>query len=121
MGAFVISKKNNGEYKFTFATRRGKTVITSIGCKQKSDCERIIEALRENVMQFTFTQIRQPSGKYFFRISKDGLVLGNSRKFTTQLLMQKGLNDFLERAASTETLDFSEQEFLFAGAYPEGD
>ncbi len=113
MGAFVISKRINGDFKFTFATRRGKTVFTSIGCRDKSDCEKIIEALRENVSQFTFTKIRQSSGKFFFRISKDGLVLANSRKFTTELLMQKGLNDFFNRAATTETLDFSEQEFVF--------
>ncbi len=113
MGAFVISKRINGDFKFTFATRRGKTVFTSIGCRDKSDCEKIIDALRENVSQFTFTKIRQSSGKFFFRISKDGLVLANSRKFTTELLMQKGLNDFLDRVVKTETLDFSEQEFVF--------
>ena len=113
MGAFVISTKINGEFKFAYAARRGKTIITGIGCREKADCEKIIAAFQENISQFTITRIRQSSGKHFFRISKDGLVLANSRKFTTELLMQKGLNDFLNSVAQAETLDFSHQADVF--------
>ena len=118
MGSFVISKKINGEFKFEYASRRGKTVLTSIGCKEKPDCERIIAAFQEGMAQFAVTRIRQSSGKHFFRISKDGLVLANSRKFTTELLMQKGLTEFLEKASISETLDFSNQEHVFADFGP---
>lgn len=113
MGAFVISKRLNGDYKFIFATRRGKTIFTSIGCKNKSDCEKMIAAIQENIGQFTFTCNKNAAGKYFFRLAKDGLVLATSRKFSTELLFQKGITSLMEHLPNSETLDFSENEFVF--------
>lgn len=113
MGAFVISKKINGDYKFIFATRKGKTIFTSIGCKNKSDCEKMIAAIQENIDQFTLTRSRNAAGKYFFRLVKDGLVLATSRKFSTEFMFQKGINNLREHIHNSETLDFSENEFIF--------
>ena len=113
MSAFVISKRFNGDYKFAFANRKGKTIFTSIACKQKSDCELIIEAIQENISNFTFTKMRNASGKYFFRISKGGLVLANSRKFSTERMLLKGIEQILKYIETAETLDFSENEPVF--------
>lgn len=116
MGMFVISKRNNGEYKFVYTTRKGKTIFTSISYKHKPGCERLIEGIRDNFEQFTITKNTAASGKHFFRLSKDGFVLATSRKYTTPLLLQKGIDEigrFLHRA---EVLDFSENEFVFPNA-----
>ncbi len=116
MGMFVISKRNNGDYKFVFTSRKGKTIFTSISCKQKSDCEEIIAAIRENISQFTFRKNGTPSGKYFFRLSKDGLVLAISRKYSTELRLQKGIDEIIKYVIAAEILDFSENEFVFPDA-----
>ncbi len=116
MGMFVISKRYNGDYKFIFASRRGKTIFTSIGCKHKSDCELMISAIKENTELFAFTRIRNAAGKYFFRLSKDGLVLANSRKYSTELRLQKGIDEIVKYAPIAENLDFSENEFVFPDA-----
>ena len=108
MSAFVISKRLDGNYKFTFANRKGKTVFTSISCKQKADCKLIIAALQADLSNFSFSRKQTPSGKHFFRIAKGGLVLATSRKFTTPLLLQKGLDQILKYVPDAETLDFSE-------------
>lgn len=113
MGCFVLNKAFNGDYKFTFASRKGHTIFTSIGCKHKSDCELMIAAIRENVGQFAFTKIRNAGGKYFFRLSKDGLVLANSRKYSTELRLQKGIDEIIRYVSSAEVLDFSENDFVF--------
>ncbi len=113
MGTFVISTKSSGEFKFAYAARRGKTILTSIGCRDKADCQKIMDAFQVDISQFTISKIRQGSGKHFFRVSKDGLVLANSRKFTTELLMLKGLNDFQNTVATAETLDFSNEIDVF--------
>ena len=113
MSAFVISKRLNGNYKFTFASRKGKTIFTSIACKQKSDCETIIETIQSDTESFTFRKARTGSGKYFFRITRGGLVLATSRKFSTELMLQKGIDQFLKYAADAETLDFSLSEDVF--------
>lgn len=113
MGTFVISKRHNGEYKFIFASRKGKTIFTSISCWQKSDCERMIAGIKENLHQFTFTKNTATSGKCFFRLSKDGLVLATSRKYTTALLLQKGIDEIKKYVPTAEILDFADNEFIF--------
>lgn len=118
MSAFVISKRFNGEYKFTFANRKGKTIFTSFSLKQKSDCELIINAIRENFSDFTITRKKNGSGKHFFRISKGGLVLANSRKFSTELMLEKGLEQIVKYVEEAETLDFSESENVFEDPEP---
>lgn len=113
MGMFVISKRNNGDYKFVFTSRKGKTIFTSLACKQKYDCEEIIEAVRNNISQFTFRKNSTPSGKHFFRLSKDGFILATSRKYSTELRLQKGIDEIIKYVLTAEILDFSENEFVF--------
>lgn len=116
MGMFVISKRFNGEYKFVFTSRKGKTIFTSISCKQKSDCELMIAAIKENINLFAFTKNGTASGKYFFRLSKGGLVLATSRKYSTELRLKKGIDEINKYAPIAELLDFSENEFAFPDA-----
>lgn len=114
MSTFVISKRYNGDYKFVFASRKGKTIFTSIACKHKSDCETMISAIKENMALFAFTKVRKASNKHFFRLSKDGLVLANSRKYSTELMLQKGIDEIINYAHKAEILDFSENDFEFS-------
>ena len=118
MSAFVISKRLDGNFKFTFASRKGKTIFTSISCNEKSDCEQIIAAIQNDISNFTFTRKRTGSGKYFFRLSKGGLVLATSRKFSTERLLLKGIDQIMKYVPVAETLDFSENEDLFAETDP---
>ena len=116
MGAFVISKRLNGTYKFIFASRKGKTIFTSLSCKQKSDCEEMIQAFQVQWERFTLTQSKASGGKFFFRLTKDGLVLATSRKYTTERLLQKGIEEIARSIAKAEVLDFSDQESIFPDA-----
>jgi hypothetical protein len=113
MGTFVISKRLTGDFKFSFAARKGRTVFTSIGFKQKSDCENFISSLKEDLSAFLFTKAKNAGGKYFFRVTKEGLVLANSRKYSTELLLAKGIEAVQKYIAMSETLDFSENDFEF--------
>ena len=110
---FVISKRYNGDYKFVFTSRKGKTVFTSIGFKQKQDCEQMIDVVRDNITTFGFTQNKTASGKYFFRLSKGGLVLATSRKYSTELSITKGISEIHKYAPLAETLDLSETDSIF--------
>ena len=56
------------------------------------------------------------SGKYSFRLSKEGMVLANSRKYTTELRVQKGIDEIVKDVAFAEILDFSENDFVFPDA-----
>ena len=116
MGTFVISKRFNGEYKFIFASRKGKTIFTSIGCKQKSDCELMIAGVRDNIALFTFTKNKTAAGKYFFRLSKGGLVLATSRKYASEVSLKKGIVEVVKYVPMGEILDFSENDFVFPDA-----
>lgn len=110
---FVISRRENGEYKFVFTSRKGKTIFTSISYKDKADCEKLAEGMRDNIALFAFTKNSTPAGKHFFRLSKDGFVLATSRKYTTPLLLSKGIDEITRSIAIAQVLDFSENEFVF--------
>ena len=116
MGMFVISTRAKGDYKFTFTSRKGKTIFTSISHKEKIDCEAMIAAIREDITRFTITKNTTASGKHFFRITKDGLVLATSRKYTTPLLLQKGIDELTRSLRTAEVLDFSDGAFVFPDA-----
>jgi uncharacterized protein len=113
MGVFVISKRDNGQYKFSFDTRRAKTIFTSISCKRKQDCEMMITGMRENIAKLTYTKNRRPSGKLFFRISTGGFVLATSRNFNTEFSMKKAMDEVLKFVPRGEIIDFSENDFVF--------
>lgn len=116
MGTFVINKRDNGDYKFIFTSRKGKTIFTSISYKEKKDCEQMVIWFKENIALFTFTKVKNAAAKYFFRLSKDGLILANSRKYTTELLMIKGIDEIIKYIPAAEILDFSEENFIFPDA-----
>jgi len=113
MGTFVVSKRFNGEYKFVFASRKGKVIFTSISCNSKLLCEEMIVQMKRDLSAFGFTKVRSTGGKYHFRLSKEGLVLANSRKYTTELRLQKGIDEIIRDVANAEMLDFSENGFVF--------
>jgi uncharacterized protein YegP (UPF0339 family) len=76
----------------------------------------MIAAIRDNIALFTFTKNGTASGKYFFRLSKDGLVLATSRKYSTELSLKKGINEIMLYVDRAETLDFSEDSLVFPDA-----
>lgn len=115
MSVFLVNKRLNGNYKFVFTNRKGHTVFTSIACKRKEDCESIIDALRAHIDkdEFVFTRKKTPAGKLYFRISKGGLVLATSRKFSTELSMEKGITHLLKYVPAAETLEMPKEEDIF--------
>ena len=114
MGAFVISKRFNGDFKFVFTSRKGKTIFTSLGYDSKLLCESMIDLVKTNLESSTYVKFRASNGKYFFRLVVEEQVLATSRKYTTELRLQKGINEIVLYAAKAETLDFSENDFVFA-------
>lgn len=113
MAWFVISKHDNGTYKFDYYSRKGKPLLSSIGCKQKSDCLLIKESLQNHFDAFMITRKRTLSGKHFFRLSRNGLVLAGSRNFSTPLRLDKIIEEIRASMKDAETFDFSENEVIF--------
>ena len=113
MGAFVISKRFNGDFKFIFASRKGKTIFTSISFRSITVCEEMIAEIKVNIAGLAFTKLKGTGKKYSFRLSKEGLVLANSRKYTTELRLQEGIDEIIRDISKAEILDFSESDFVF--------
>ena len=61
-------------------------------------------------------RFRSSSGKFFFRLVLDDREIAVSRKYTTQLLLQKGIDEIIRSIAKSEVLDFSVQDFAFPAA-----
>ncbi|WP_395058877.1 DUF1508 domain-containing protein [Flavobacterium sp.] len=113
MSAFVISKRINDEYKFEFTSRRGKVIFTSNNFELKFECENEIEFLKASVGDAVFLKFKSSRGKFFFRLIIHEKEIAISRKYTTQLLLQKGIDEILKYASKSEILDFSNNDFAF--------
>ena len=112
MGTFTISKKENGLIKFEFNSRKGKTLLTSQSYKTKEECEKDIDLLKNKIEAVSFLKFKTPAGKFFFKMMYNGHIHGISRKFTTELLLQKGLDEIQNKFAESEILDFSHDIFF---------
>ena len=113
MGAFVISKRFDDRYKFVFTSRKGKTIFTSPSFELKMECEEIIEEIKSNLEKYSYLKARAANGKYFFKMMLEEIVIATSRKYTTPLLLQKGIDEISRTAAKSDVLDFSVNEFVF--------
>ncbi|UUV20380.1 hypothetical protein MG290_05560 [Flavobacterium sp. CBA20B-1] len=111
MGTLVISKKENNTYKYTYNNRKGNVVFTSNSYASKAHCLSEINILKRNFTIIQFIHYKTPSGKLFFKVNLNDHILGVSRKFTTPLLMEKGLNDLKNNFIRSEVLDFTEDVF----------
>ncbi len=113
MGAFVISKRFSGDYKYEFTSRKGKTILTSNSFELRFECENQIETVRLSLHNCVFLKFKSSSGKFFFRMILNDKQVAISRKYSTQLMLQKGIDEILKYAPQSETLDFSNSDFIF--------
>ena len=111
MSAFVISQKDNLQYKFTFEHRRGRTLITSNEYLTKEETKASITFLKNNFTAVSFANFKTPSGKFYFKLLLDDKVFATSRKYTTELRQEKTKEEILKTFEEAEVLDFSENIF----------
>lgn len=116
MATFVISKKLSGHYKYELNTRRGKTIFISNAFELRFECEDEIELLKKSIDKLFFMRFRSPAGKFYFKILLNDKELAVSRKYSTQLMLEKGINEILKYGAKAEYLDFSKSEDIFPPA-----
>jgi uncharacterized protein len=114
MATFVITKRFNDEYKFEFTSRKGKTIFTSNSFELKFECEIEIELIKNNIETATFLKSKSSGGKYFFRLLIGKKQCAISRKYSTQPMLEKGINEILKYAVKSEILDFSGSDLVFA-------
>ena len=72
-----------------------------------------IERLKNSIEKCVFMRFKSSSGKFFFRIILEEHEVAVSRKYTTQLLLQKGIDEIVKYAHKAEFLDFSSAEDVF--------
>ncbi len=113
MGAFVISKRFNDQYKFVFTSRKGKVVFTSLSYELKFECEEDIEKFKQAIDSADFLKFKSSGGKYFFKLVFEGRHFATSRKYSTALMLQKGVNEIIKHGPQAEILDFADNAFVF--------
>ena len=113
MSTFLISKRSNEAYKFVYTSRKGNVIFTSLSFELKFECENAIETLKRSLGDLVLVKKKSSSGKYFFEILLNQQLYGTSRKFTTLLLLQKGIDGVMKYLENAEVLDFSNQEVFF--------
>ena len=114
MGTFVITKRLNDFYKFEFVSRKGKTIFTSAHYELRFECEETIEAFRSAVGSYHFLRFKTAKGKCFFKLMDEEKLLATSRKYSTELMMQKGIDEIIKYGSRAEILDFSAGDSIFS-------
>lgn len=107
MGTFVISKRQNGYYKYEFTSRKGKAIFVSNDFELRFECEEDIEKLKKAIENVFFMKFKSKNGKMYFKIILNEKEVAVSRKYTTPLLLQKGIDEIVRTIAVSEVLDFS--------------
>ena len=113
MGAFVISKRFNDEYKFVFTSRKGKIVFTSLSYELKFECEENIENFKSQLNAADFLKFKSSGGKFFFKVILAGQHFATSRKYSTSLRLQNGIDEIMKYGAASEILDFTGSDCIF--------
>jgi uncharacterized protein YegP (UPF0339 family) len=113
MGTFVITQRASGLYKYEFVSRKGKTIFTSNDFELRFECEEQIVLLKNAIERCVFLRFKSFGGKFFFRLILDEHELAVSRRYTTQLLLQKGIDEIVNYAHKAEFLDFSSADDIF--------
>ena len=113
MGAFVISKRFDDYYKFVFTSRKGKAIFTSFRYELKFECEEGIDYFKNTIETVTFVKVRTAGGKYYFKIMLEEAHFATSRKYNTELLLEKGIKEIQDYAHKAEILDFTLNEVIF--------
>lgn len=107
MSAFVISLKENGKFKYTYNSRKGNTILTSMEYTSKEAIHGTINFLKQHLDRVSFYKFRTPSGKYFFKLAIEDNIYATSRKFNTELRFQKGIEEVERSFLEAEILDFT--------------
>ena len=113
MGAFVISKRFNDEYKFEFRSRKGKTILTSTSFVLKFECEDAINLITNRIEECEFIKEKYPKGLLGFKVILNGNLVASSRKYSTEIRLLKGIEEFRKYVSTSEILDFSIDSFVF--------
>ena len=114
MSSFVITKRFNDLYKFEFTSRRGKTIFSSLGYELKFECEDAIVRFKNMIEKSNFEKHKIAGAKHFFKIFFDENHFAISRKYSTELRMEKSIEEIKKYAGVAEVLDFSNQDFIFS-------
>jgi uncharacterized protein YegP (UPF0339 family) len=113
MATFVISKRLNGFYKYELTSRKGKPIFTSNDFELRFECEEEIKHLQESLEKIIFLRFKSGKGKFYFRIVLNEKEIAISRKFSTQLLLEKSINEISKYTDRAEVLDFSSSGDVF--------
>lgn len=107
MGAFVISKKYNDQYKFVYTSRKGKIVFSSKEYELKMYCEEDIALIKAKAEVAECLKFKASNGTFFYKLIIEGKEYAKSRKFNTELRLAKGIAEVALYVSKAEVLDFS--------------
>lgn len=114
MATFVISKRlNSDSYKYELMSRKGKTIFTSTNFELRFECEEEILALQSQFDKIVFMRFRSGNGKFFFKVILNDKQVAASRKYSTERLLQRGIDEVEKYMLEAEVLDFSKENDIF--------
>jgi len=93
MGAFVITKRTNGEFQFNLKAGNGQTILSSEGYSSRAGCENGIASVRNNSQDDSrFERKTSANGKHYFNLkATNGQVIGTSEMYESSSSRDNGI------------------------------
>ena len=93
MGAFVITKRTNGEFQFSLKAGNGQTILASEGYSSKSNCENGVESVKTNSqIDERFENKTSSNGKHYFTLkASNGQIVGTSEMYESPSSRDNGI------------------------------
>ena len=76
--------------------------------------EEDIEKFKAVIETAEFLKFKSSTGKFYFKLMLEGNHFATSRKYTTSLRLQKGIDEIVRYGSNSEVLDFSGNDFIFS-------
>ncbi|NML40424.1 YegP family protein [Chitinophaga sp. G-6-1-13] len=106
MGKFVITKSDNGEFRFKLNAGNGETILVSEGYNAKAGCENGIASVKTNSQHDErFEKKTSSNEKHYFNLkATNGQVIGTSQMYASESGRDNGIAS-VKTNAPTATID----------------
>jgi uncharacterized protein YegP (UPF0339 family) len=105
MGAFLITKRKNGEFQFVLKAGNGEVILSSEGYSSKTNCTNGIESVKRNSKDDSkFEKLEAKDGRLYFNLkATNGQIIGSSQMYASASGRDNGIESVKKNAPEAET------------------
>ncbi|WP_407402514.1 YegP family protein [Chryseobacterium sp.] len=106
MSTFIISRRKEGEYLFSFKDKYGETILTSEIYPSTICCKNAVQSAKNSSLDENKFEVKSNSSDqfHFYLKSNCGEIIGKSPYFKTKQSLQSGI-EYMKRIAGDSSVE----------------